>query len=142
MMTHASAGTRTGARVSDRLVSDLLSLLGLSHLQVSAVGLEGGDNVERLLRSTIGSPSARSGLDRSSVDHETGAVEPAQRHQGTRHVLVAARDDDHPVEPMTTSSGLYRVGDEVSRLQRVGHWGKLGLVKSGPAQTHFLSCPC
>jgi hypothetical protein len=42
-------------------------------------------------------------------------------HKDTRHVFVAPRNDDHAIKPMTASSSLDLVSDEVPRLEGVGH---------------------
>ena len=47
-------------------------------------------------------------------------------HKDTRHVFIAPGDNDHAIEPMTASSGLNLVGNEIPRLEGVGH----------PASTH------
>jgi hypothetical protein len=107
-----SSGSRT--RIPDGVVSLLLGLLGLTVLQVLTVGLESRYDVELLA-------TALSGLDGTSIDHETRSVESTESHESSRHVLVASRNDDHTIEPMSTGGGLDLVGDEVSRLQRVAH---------------------
>jgi hypothetical protein len=133
----------------------LLSLRSLPILQVLSVRLESGNDVQR---RSIG--SASSGLDRSSVHHQSRSVQspeslhhpvikhgatrsaesrggkPLRRkrytdHKGSRHVLVATGDDDHSVEPMSSSGGLDLVSNEVSGLElcdwgaRKGGGGKL-----------------
>lgn len=42
-------------------------------------------------------------------------------HQHARHILIAPRQHDHPVEPVRSCGGLDLIRDEVPRLERVGH---------------------
>ena len=111
---YPSTSSSSGAGVPDGIVSLLLGLLSLTFLQVLTVGLESGHDVE-LLATTL------TGLDGTSVDHETGSVETTESHQGSGHVLVTSGNDDHSVQPVSTGGGLDLVSDEVSRLQRVTH---------------------
>ena len=70
-MTHSStrSGTRTG--VPDGVVTLLLSLGCFSILEVFAVRLEGGDNIE------LGGPFTRTGADGTAIDHDTRAIQTA-----------------------------------------------------------------
>lgn len=99
----------------------LLGSLGLPVLEVLAVRLEGADDVE--LRSV----AAPTGTDRAAVDHQSGTVEPAKCHERARHVLVAAGDDDHAVEPVAAGGRLDLVGDQVARLKLQG--ARSGIMK-------------
>jgi len=93
----------------------LLSFRSRSILQVLPVGLESADDIER---RTVLSTLSRS--DGSSVDHQSRTVESTESHQNTGHILIASRDDDHSVKPVSSSSGFDLVGDEVSRLELEG----------------------
>jgi hypothetical protein len=121
IMTYPSACSRAGTGVSHRFVTDLFRFLGLTHLKVSTIALECRDDVQFLDRSAVCSPAARSWSDRSAVDHQSRSVQSTESDQGSRHVLVTARDNNHSVEPVATRCCLNRVGNEVSGLERVGH---------------------
>ncbi len=106
----------TGACARAGKTHDLLATIVIDATrQVLAVGLECGHDVQwRVIRQM-----ARS--DRSSVDHDRGAIDPPHRHHRARHVLVAAGDRDVGVVPLSAHHRLDRVGDEVARLERVAH---------------------
>jgi hypothetical protein len=118
--THPSASSGSGASIPYGLVARLFGCLGLALLQVSAITLEGGDDVHNLGGTAV--TTALTGADGAAVHHHTGTVQTAEGDERAGHVLVAARNDDHAVEPMSTGRGLDLVGDEVARLQRVAHW--------------------
>jgi hypothetical protein len=42
-------------------------------------------------------------------------------HEDTRHIFVAPRNNDHTVEPMSAGSRLDLIGNEIPRLERIGH---------------------
>lgn len=121
-----------------------LGLGSLSVLEVLAVRLECADDVKRRAIATL------SGLDRSSVNHESRSVQSTEGlsgdcrigsmlsaqediqdithlllvfsttyHQGTRHVLVTSGNDNHTIEPVSSSGGLDLVSDKVSRLKLI-----------------------
>ncbi len=113
---HATTGTGTGAGVAHGVVADLFGIGGAAVGEVLAVGLEGGNNVERAFDA-----SASTGSDGAAIKHNTRSVETTERHEDTGHVLIATGDDDTSIEPVTTAGGLDRVGDEIARRERVGH---------------------
>jgi len=69
--TYTTTGTWTWAGVSNGVVSFALGLGSLAILEIFAIGLEGGDDVE--LWGTFTGTST----DGSTVDHQTRAVETA-----------------------------------------------------------------
>lgn len=113
--TYTAACACTGTSVPNDILSLPFRLGRLSLLQVLAIRLERRNDIQ-LFPTT-----RRSGLDRPAVNHQPGPVQPPERHQCARHVLVATGDDDHPVQPVASGGGLDRVGDKVSGLERVGH---------------------
>ena len=109
---HASTGTTAGAGVADDV--EALLLVDLAG-DVLAVGLEGGDDVDRL----AGLGATR--LDSTAVDHDTRAVDTAHGNGHTGHVLVTARQTDVGVIPLPLHDRLDTVGDDLTTLQRVTH---------------------
>ncbi len=72
------------------LVSDELS-----------VALKGGNDIQlRPIRCLV------AGADRSAVDHQAGAVEPAHGDQAAWHVFVTARQGNVSVVPLRTHHGF------------------------------------
>jgi hypothetical protein len=133
--THSSTRAWPGTSISDSLVSDLLSFLGLSHLQISSVTLESRHDVQNLFRPSIRPATTRSGADCSSVYHHTRSVQSTQGDQSARHVFVTARNDDHSVQPVSTGSGFHLIRDEVSGLKRIRHWDQQCLIRGSPTSS-------
>ena len=52
--------------------------------------------------------------DRAAIDEHRRPIEPRDRHQATRHVLVAAPDRDQAVEALRPDDRLDRVGDHLA----------------------------
>ncbi len=61
------------------------------------------------------------GSDGASVEHEAGDVEPAERHDGGGHVLVAAGDADEAVEGVAAGDEFDGVGNDLAGDQRGLH---------------------
>jgi hypothetical protein len=110
---HASTCTRPWTR----MLQDLLALFLCDLIvYVLSIGLESADYIQgrasrRLLART----------DSPSVDHDGRPVQATHGHDTTRHVLVAARQGNQAVVPLTPHGSLDRVGNQVARLQRVSH---------------------
>ncbi len=77
--------------------------------EILPVTLEGADDVEFFV--FVGA-----WLDRAPVDHDGGAVQPAHRHQTSRHVFVATGQCDQTVVPLRTHNRFDRVGDQIAAL--------------------------
>jgi len=109
---HAAARARAGAGVTDDFAA-----LGVGHLagELRAVTREGGDDVDRFAGGSV------AGADRAAVDHEAGAVQPAEGHDRAGHVLVAPGQDNAAIVPLGAAERFDRVGDDVARLERVAH---------------------
>ena len=110
---HAAAGAGAGAGMPDDLAA-----LGVGHLagQLRAVARERGDDVDRLAGRRV------AGADRAAVDHEAGAIEPAQRHERSRACSCRSREATMQASyHWALHDGFDRVGDEVARLERVAH---------------------
>ena len=59
--------------------------------------------------------------DGAAVDEYRRAVEPRQRDQTARHVLVASADRHHAVKALGADHRLDRIGNDLARHQRVAH---------------------
>ena len=81
------------------------------------VRLECRDNVQLGVAGKLATASG----DGTSIDHDRRPVHATHGHDNTRHVLVAARNRDVGVVPLSTHDSLDRVGNQVPRLQRVAH---------------------
>ena len=118
---HATARTRAGAGVADDVQALLLGDLAGSEC---AVGLERVRDVHvlALVEAHVRAIDlADTGLDRAAIHDDRGTVVADRGHHASGHVLVTARDDNHSVQPMTSSSSLDLIRDEVPRLQGVRH---------------------
>mmetsp|Transcript_35695 Transcript_35695/g.84727 ORF Transcript_35695/g.84727 Transcript_35695/m.84727 type:complete len:349 (-) Transcript_35695:48-1094(-) len=111
---HAAARARARAGLLD---DDLPLLLSDLAVLVLAVGLERRDNVEDGAVNLRRRPRT----DRTAVHHDGGAVEAGHGHHSAWHVLVAAGERDVAIIPLSAHDGLDGVGDDVTRLKRVGH---------------------
>jgi hypothetical protein len=110
---HATASTTTRAGVLDDVLALILVDLTSDEL---AVSLEGRDDV----KSLVGHLTTSSG-DGTSVNHDGGSVDSSHGHDDTGHVLVATGQGDVGIVPLAAHDSLYRVCDDVARLQRVAH---------------------
>ena len=79
-----------------------------------ADGLEDGDDVGGLA-------FVQAGDDGAAVDEDGRAVHAGHRHDATGHVLVAAPDRDEAVETFRAGHRFDRVGDDLTRDERVAH---------------------
>jgi hypothetical protein len=111
---HATAGTAAGARVSNNIEALLLGDLARDELSVS---LERRDNVQLGVLGLLAATSR----DRTTVNHQTRPVHASHSHDNTGHVLVATRNADVRIVPLTTHDRLNRVGNKITALQRVAH---------------------
>lgn len=109
---HATAGTATGAGVADDV--EPLLLVDLAG-DVLSIGLESADNVDGLTLH------AAAGLDGTAVNHDTGSVDTAHSNEHTGHVLVAARQRDVGIVPLSVHNSLDTIGNDLSALQAVAH---------------------
>ena len=108
---HPTARARSRARVTN----DVQTLLVSDRPgEILTVRLKRGNDVARLALS-------KTRADGAAVDHQRRPVETRHRDDTARHVLVAARNGDERVVPLRSHHRLDRVGDEVSRRQRVAH---------------------
>ena len=82
-----------------------------------------GERAHRLERRHDGQRLALPlpGLDGAGVDVDRRHVHPCHRHNATRHVLVAAADNQHAVHALAVDRRLDRVGDHFARDQRILH---------------------
>lgn len=109
---HSTAGSGTGARVTDNVLA--LSL-GNGSGEVGSVGLESGDDVEGSLVA-----GGCTGLDGASVDHDGGAIDATHGDQASGHVLVASGEGDVGVIPLSAHDlfesrvGLPRISTQLS----------------------------
>lgn len=108
---HSTAGSGTGARVTD----NVLTLdLGDGSGEVGSVGLEGRDDVEGSLVA-----GGCAGLDGASVDHDGGAIDATHGDQASGHVLVASGEGDVSVVPLSAHDlfenriGLPRISTQI-----------------------------
>lgn len=111
---HATASTTARARVPNDIETLLLVDLARDELSVC---LESRNNVQLAVARRLSAASSNG----TTVDHQTGPVDTSHGHDDTRHVLVATRDGNVRIVPLSTHDRLNRVGNQVARLQRVAH---------------------
>ena len=120
---HARTGTtgRTG-----RLL-DLVTV-GVRHLRVGTLQ----DGIHQVqLDHPIGQLGL-AGLHRTARDEHRRNVQPQRRHQHARRDLVTVGDADHGVGTVRIDHVLHRIGDQVTRGQRIQH----ATVAHGDAVVH------
>ena len=108
---HAAAGAHRGASVF--LDADKILLVHFAG-RVGADRLERADDGE-----VLALPLAR--LDGACVDEYAGHIHARDRHNGSRHVLVAAAADQHAIHGLAVDRSLDAVGDHFARNQAVLH---------------------
>ena len=70
--------------------------------------------------STIGAVQLAR-CNRAAIEHHAGNIQPAQRHDDSRHILVAAADAHQAVEEIAARHQLNRVCDHFAADQRGFH---------------------
>mmetsp|Transcript_3116 Transcript_3116/g.11969 ORF Transcript_3116/g.11969 Transcript_3116/m.11969 type:complete len:291 (+) Transcript_3116:2028-2900(+) len=110
---HAAARARARARVTHDVFALFLRDSAGNELSVR---LERGYDIEC---ATIHGGVARA--NGTAVNHQRRAVQSTHGHDRTRHVLIAPRERNISVVPLSTHHGLDAIRDQIPRLQREGH---------------------
>ena len=107
----AAARTSTGARV-------FLNFPQVRHAHLA--GRYRPDRLKHILERDVMAAVA-TWANRPAVEREPGKIEPGQRHDRGRDRLVAAHDQDEPVEEVSARNELDRVGNHLPADERGLH---------------------
>ena len=119
------ARTRTTGRTGRLL--DLVTV-GIRHLRVGALQ----DGIHQVQLDHPVGQLGLAGLHRTARDEHGRNVQPKRCHQHARRDLVTVGDADHGVSTVCIDHVLHRIGDQVTRGQRIQH----ATVPHGDAIVH------
>mmetsp|Transcript_15868 Transcript_15868/g.34326 ORF Transcript_15868/g.34326 Transcript_15868/m.34326 type:complete len:268 (+) Transcript_15868:905-1708(+) len=106
---HSPARSRSGTAVLDDFLPFLLADFIVERL---SVGLEGAHDVEGVSGAGL---FARS--DGSAIHHDARSVQPAHGHDDAGHVLVAPRQSNEAIVPLSAHGSLNRISDQITGLE-------------------------